>query len=176
MFSDAQSCLHSAIHVAKFRCPGTCTFTFWVGQPTTRGHHGQTEIVTPGPTPAHHHFDCTHHSGDIWFAKIVCCFPVESCSRIDFQWCSTNASCSENPSASSLVPESATQTGRLSSFTAKTHQMTAESGMEKISNPPAQSSSTLCTSYKSIYLGFWRASCYLLLFYPGGKGIAGRCV
>ena len=30
--------------------------------------HGQTEVVTSGPTPTHDHFSCTHHGRDIWSA------------------------------------------------------------------------------------------------------------
>ena len=78
--------------------------------------------------------------------------PRRSRSHINSQWCSTNASCSENPSASSLAPESATQTGKSSSFTMMTRQMTAESGgsrVDEISNPPAQSVPYV---HKSIYL------------------------
>jgi hypothetical protein len=75
-----------------------------------------------------------------------------SCSHISSQWCSTNASCSENPSASSRAPESPTQTVKSSSFATKTQKMTAESGGsrdDEISNPPAQSVPYV---HKSIYL------------------------
>src|SRR5712671_3057975 len=36
------------------------------------GVYGQTEAITPRPTPAHHHFDGTHHSCDIRFARNFC--------------------------------------------------------------------------------------------------------
>jgi hypothetical protein len=168
-----------AIHVAKYRFPSWHVRIHVLGRPTKhhkrRGiHHGQTEIVTPGSTPTHHHFDCTHHGGDIWFAKSFVAFPVESCSRIDSQWCSINASCSENPSASSLVPESATQTGRLSSFTAKTHQMTAESGSSSIgmeNNFEPASAEQVVRYAHHISLSIWVFGVLLVIYYYSTLGV-----
>ena len=50
------------LHVTQFRHFHTLSADATI----TVVSHGQTEVVTSGPTPTHHHCNCAHHSRDIW--------------------------------------------------------------------------------------------------------------
>lgn len=96
--------------------------------------HGHAEAVASRPTPAYYHLNGAHHGRDVRCAAIPPSLSRKKAAHAPrpCQWYCTNDLCSKNPSANSLAPANATQTGESSSLAARNQLIPERSGSNSI--------------------------------------------